>query len=180
VLKAADSGVACMAVNPESISVDSAVGKSGIAEVENSDVFESVIESQTPPVVVQPPAAPDSHTPPVVVHTTTSSDRVPHVPNRTKGAKVIDFDFDSIPVESIQQSMGAPSYVHPAVSHASHETCQLPSRSLSSEHIFGTSRPATSSPLVSPSVSEIRDKGIELVKQGLQYGKEWYSTLMNR
>ena len=195
VQRAADSGVECLAINPENapvvptqsdntdllgISCDlsssaeymEAQSQEDAASDATPDEFKDIVSSSIP-LTVGEPVLPRPVSPPTVMTTTTSAEGSASaiLPNRSKAAKIIedDFDFDSIPVESVGNTSKPPVASIPVARHEEIPVVQP------------TQQPPAPnrSPLGSPSVTEIKDKSVELVKQGFQVGKDWYQSFMH-
>jgi len=195
VQRAADSGIECMAVNPENATVPPpqpdtgdllglSVDASSSAEYMEARSHEDAASDATPdefkdltpsmPSLAEPVIVPRPVSPPTVITGTTSSPdgSLPvALPNRSKAAKLIedDFDFDSIPVESVG---GSSRPIIPSVS-----TARQPD--IVSEPPVTAAEPIHRSPLGSPSVTELKEKSVEFVKQGFQASKDWYQSFMH-
>jgi ADP-ribosylation factor GTPase-activating protein 2/3 len=171
VQKVADSNAECMSCNPEYITVEA------VKEVDVSDnslsfgdstPTESIDRSIEAPEPVADPA-------PVIVSACSGVSRVPIPrPLTTKKVQVIedDFDFDSIPVDTLAPAVVAAS---PTITSAAPV---VESRSVSSAQIFGDEEFASRSSTSSPQIGELKDKGIEMAKKGYQAGKDWYNSFM--
>jgi hypothetical protein len=176
VQRAADSGLECMAINPENVTIapPQSTDLSSSGEFMEAHSHEETASDATPEEfkdlsvslpLEDPPTPPAS--PPLIL-TATSSEPVPltSIPNRSKAAKVIDddFDFDSIPIESSKPFVPIVHISQPVdIPQAPMEPPVVPHRS----------------PLGSPSVTELKEKSVEFVKQGFQVGKEWYHSFMH-
>ena len=184
VQRAADSGAECLSTNPENATIvqlqpeSNSVGLSGdfssSAEYLEAHSHEDTASDATPEefrdlagsLPIDEPITPPTSPPVVLTATSFESVPVAVVPNRLKGAKVIedDFDFDAIPVESSKPLVPLVHVPRPVdLAHEQIEAPIVPNRS----------------PLGSPSVTELKEKSVEFVKQGFQVGKDWYHSFMH-
>ena len=198
VQRAADVGLECMSVNPDAttaipqpetvnlVSSGDILSSSGeyaearsqedVASDATPDEFRDLVTADIQPILEPPRPI----SPPIVLATSSSNALTqPVLPKISKGAKVIedDFDFDSIPVESVSGQQPVLRYGQPY--GAPSTSIQIPDNHEEPGVVPTLAMPPKSSPLGSPSVTELKEKSVEFVKQGLQVGKDWYHSFMH-
>ena len=186
VQRAIDTNQSCLALDPESgiIEPEQQTTASELTLTSNEDDF---LGNQSAPMqdVVLPKPVVETPAPVITVQTsTTSAGPIKPLPLGGKPtARVIDdFDFDSIP-ETVpaSQPMAAPKLA-PSPPVRPVELPQIPARqennrSMSSSQFWGEEEhSAVSSSRSTPRLTELKEKGKEL----LQAGKELYNSFMHK
>jgi hypothetical protein len=179
VQRAIDTRQSCLALDPERgiIEPEQQTTASDLTLTSNED---DLLENKSAPISPKPLVESPALAPVITVHTSTSS-AAPIKPLPLGGkpaARIIDdFDFDSIPETVPASQPMAPS---PPVKPV--ELQQIPrrhdnNRSMSSSQFWAEEEhSAVSSSRSTPRLTELKEKGKEL----LQAGKELYNSFMHR
>jgi hypothetical protein len=190
-----DTKQPCLAIDPNSVIIEEPEQQASSTDFS----FNSAEEIYANPnaVVVEPlrqvekPAVPEIV--PIVTTSSTPGAPLKAVPAGKLSAKLIDdFDFDSVPetVPATQIVAPVPSFTSPVMrpseisQPSNHATPRVDfavtrgsSYSVSSSQFWGEDPPSVRS---SPGLSELKEKGKELVSRGFQAGKDLYQSFMHR
>ena len=185
VQKAAESGQACLALDPDSVVIVSEPEKQSADTDFSLNTNEEEFSAKEEPA----PTMPAEPVVPIVQSSTSAAAPAKPIPAGKQSAKLIDdFDFDSVPESAPATNNYTSTAVRPAETathvipssfpvQSEYQVTRHSSRSVSSSQFWGEDPPSVRS---SPGLGELKEKGKELVTRGFQAGKELYNSFMNR